>query len=101
MKMIVGAWTLLILGALTTAGMAVAAKPCRRLCRDAIRTCVTDVRGAMPCTGLRGAEKRDCRRNRHAAIHACKGHDGFILEACRARPALPTCSPSGAFLDAR
>jgi hypothetical protein len=97
--MIVGALMTFALATLATVGTAAAAKPCRRLCRDAIRSCVTDARSATSCTGLRGAEKRDCRRALASEVHACKGRDGFIYSACRERPTLTTCSPSGAFVD--
>ncbi len=75
-------------------------KPCRRLCHEAIRSCVGEVRATMSCSGLRGAARLDCRHARRNAIHECTRRDGAILQTCYARPTLGTCSPSGAFIDA-
>lgn len=95
---IVAGWMLLALGALVTPEVATA-KSCRRLCRAAIRSCVNEVRRTVSCAGQQGTAKRDCRRTRSQAIGDCKGRRGLILQTCYARPEVPTCSPSGAFLD--
>ncbi|MGH7895571.1 MAG: hypothetical protein ACREQL_12945 [Candidatus Binatia bacterium] len=90
----------LALGAsLTAAAPATAAKRCRLLCRDAIRACVADARAHIPCTGLRGHDRRACQRDLHAAIRTCKRSSGPILQACKASTSVDACSPSGAFLD--
>jgi hypothetical protein len=89
-----------VLGTLLAAGSASARKNCRRLCRESVAACVDGVRAGISCTGLRGAERRDCARTRRQALRACKSRKGPIRQACEASPSLATCSPSGAFLDA-
>jgi len=76
-----------------------AKKHCRRLCRDAINTCVSDAKTRAACSTLTGPAKRACRRTLHATIHECRARSGHITQACLASPSLSTCSPSGAFLD--
>jgi len=46
MKIVAVNWTLMLLGLLATSATVAAAKPCRRLCRQALRRCVLVVRGA-------------------------------------------------------
>jgi len=93
-------WTMLALGVLSTAGSASAGKPCHQVCRAEIGQCLNDVRATVACKGLRGAKGRACRSTKQKALRACRSNRGAILSLCRARVTVPTCSPSGAFLDA-
>ena len=76
-----------------------AAKRCRLLCRDQVRACVADARARIACTGLRGGDRRDCRRELNHAVRTCKSMRGPILSACTASTSVETCSPSGAFVE--
>ncbi len=78
---------------------AMAARRCRVLCRDAVQACVSDARARMVCTGLRGHDRAQCKRDLHVAIRTCKRNSGPILQACKASTNPDSCSPSGAFLD--
>ena len=66
------------------------AKSCKALCHTQISSCYT-----AKCTGLKGKEKRDCKKIE------CKKH--FLSECALTAPKAKdrTCpaSPSGAFLD--
>ena len=84
---------------LVSATGAVAAKRCRLLCREQVRTCVADARARIVCTDLRGHDRRDCQRTLHAAVRTCKSNRGPILAACKTSASPDTCSPSGAFVE--
>jgi hypothetical protein len=87
---------MLFLGGITAAE---AAKRCRKLCRDQVAACVAAAKTQYVCTGLKGTERRDCKRTLHAAIRECKSMRGAILSACKASTSTDSCSPSGAFLE--
>ena len=86
------------LGTLLLASPALA-KRCRRVCREAILTCVHDARTAAACASFSGPARRDCNRTLRRSVHDCRANGGHILSACAATPDVSTCSPSGAFLD--
>jgi len=75
------------------------AKRCRRLCREAILTCVRDARASAACAMLTGTARRDCTRLLRRTVHGCRAKSGHILQACAASPDPSTCSVSGAFID--
>ena len=74
------------------------AKPCPKVCKDAITACRSTIPSKSACTGTR-KEKGKCKRAINKAKRLCMTS---ILKACRQRkntvPA-DVCSPSGAFLD--
>ena len=78
---------------------ALAHKNCRRLCRDAVRQCVTQAKQAESCGALHGSARQHCAHARRALLAACRSPKGHILQACAATPDASTCSPSGAFAD--
>jgi hypothetical protein len=90
------ALAMLMLGGIT---FAEAAKRCRKLCRDQVTACVTAAKSQYVCTGLKGIERRDCKRTLHAAIRECKSVRGSILSLCKASTSTDSCSPSGAFVE--
>ena len=90
------ALAMLMLGGITVAE---AAKRCRKLCRDQVTACVTAAKTQYVCTGLKGPERRDCKRALHAAIRECKSMRGPILSSCKASTSPDTCSPSGSFVE--
>lgn len=90
------ALAMLMLGSITVAE---AAKRCRKLCRDQVTACVTDAKTRNVCTGLKGPERRDCKRTLHAAIRECKSMAGPILSLCKSSTNADSCSPSGAFVE--
>ena len=87
---------MLVIGSITAAE---AAKRCRKLCRDQVTACVTAAKTQYVCTGLKGPERRDCKRTLHAAIRECKSMSGPILSLCKASTSPDSCSPSGAFVE--
>ena len=98
MRTEIAALSLIVL-ALASATGAVAARRCRLLCREQVRTCVADARARIVCTDLRGHDRRDCQRALHTVVRACKSNRGPILAACKTSTNPVACSPSGAFLE--
>jgi hypothetical protein len=76
-----------------------AAKRCRLLCKEQVRACVADARARIVCTERHGHDRRDCQRELHVTIRACKSIRGPILSGCKTATSTDTCSPSGAFID--
>ncbi len=81
--------------AVAALGLALAAGPslakkCSK-CGPKIHTCKTNVKSAIPCTGLKGKAKKQCVHERNQVVkNVC------VKRACLdANP----CSPSGAFVD--
>ena len=74
------------------------AKPCPRVCKQAIADCRSTIPSKSSCTGTR-KEKGKCKHSINKAKRICMTS---ILKACKQRKdAVPkdVCSPSGAFLD--
>ena len=73
-------------------------KPCPKLCKDSIKTCVTNATTAANCGAKTGAEAKTCKKDLRKAKKACKTN---LITKCKAVAAEKpdTCSPSGAFLD--